>query len=93
MTLTKAVPKGLKPQECEHGSSHSKLQILSIPDKDELQETIETTAFTVKLLLTHKLELQISICTNVTLEQFLMHAQQVISSIRQKVLKGAYRGH
>jgi hypothetical protein len=61
MILTKAVPGGLQPQECEHGSSHNKPQIPYIHEKDECQETVEAMSTTLKLNLPHKVELRVSI--------------------------------
>jgi hypothetical protein len=42
LKMSKAVPDGLKPQECEHRSGREKLPIAYIPEKDELQEAVET---------------------------------------------------
>ncbi len=41
LKMSKAVPEGLKPQECEHGSSRVKLPIPYIPEKDDLNEAGE----------------------------------------------------
>ena len=90
MTLSKAVPKGLKPQECERGSVRNKPLIPYIPEKDKLQEAVESGTSTIKLMLPGKVELQVSIWTSGTQEQFVMHVQQAISAIRQKGLKEAY---
>ena len=60
MPLSKAVPKGLKPQECERGSGCIKPPTPYIPEKDELQEA-ESGTSTVKLLLHGKIELRVSI--------------------------------
>jgi hypothetical protein len=48
--MSKAVPDGLKPQECERGSSRVQPPILYIPKKNELQEAGGGTA-SVKLPL------------------------------------------
>jgi hypothetical protein len=61
MTLTMADPGGLKPQEYECGSVCTKLLILYIPMKDKLEEMVETTATTFKLILPHNVELRGSI--------------------------------
>ena len=90
MTLSKAVPKGLKPQECERGSGRNKPPIPYIPEKDELQEAVKSGTSTIKLTLPGKVELWVSIWTSSTQEQFVMHVQQAISAIRQKGLKDAY---
>ena len=57
MALFKAVPKGIKPQECECGSHHNKLPIPYILEKDKLQEAVKTGTSTIKLMLPHKVEL------------------------------------
>ena len=57
MTLIKAVPGGLKPQECEHGSICDKLPIPYIQEKDEPQEAVKTCTSTIKLMLLDKVEL------------------------------------
>ena len=54
--MSKAVPEGLKPQECEQGSGWVKPPIPYIPEKDELQEAVESTA-SIKLTLPTKVEL------------------------------------
>ena len=89
MTLSKYVPKGFKPQECDHGSGRNKPQNPYILEKDKLQEAVETSAFTIMLMLWHKVELQVSGWTSGTPEQFVMHVQHAISTIRQKGLEDA----
>ena len=42
------------------------------------------------LMLPGKVELQVSVWTRGTQEQFIMHVQQAISAIRQKGLKDTY---
>ena len=91
MTLTKAFPEGLTPQECEHGSEKNNPPIPYILKKDKLQEAIKTGAFTIKLMLLHKVEIQVSVRTSRTPWQFVMHNQHVLSTIRQKSLKEAYK--
>jgi hypothetical protein len=54
--MSKAVPDGLKPQECEQGNSRVKPPIPYIPEKDELQEAVESMA-SIKLTLPTKMEL------------------------------------
>ena len=50
LKMSKAVQEGLKPQECEHGSGWVKPPIPYIPEKDDLNETGESSA-TIKLTL------------------------------------------
>ncbi len=57
MLISKSVSEGLMSQECECGSGRSKLPIAYIPEKDELQEPVETGPSTIKLMLLHKVEL------------------------------------
>ena len=59
-------------------------------EKDELQEAVESGTSTIKLMLPGKVELQVSVWTSGTQEQFVMHVQQAISAIRQKGLEEAY---
>ncbi len=88
--MSKAVPVGLKPQECEHGSGRVKLPIPYIPEKDDLNEAGESSA-SIKLTLTTKVELQVSVWTRGTPEKFLMYVQQAIAAIKVKGLQEAYK--
>ena len=47
MMCTKAVPDGLEPHECEHGSRQNKPPFHFIPENDDLQENVESTTFTL----------------------------------------------
>ncbi len=87
--MSKAVPKGLKPQECERGSSGVKPPIPYIPEKDDLQEAIESNA-SIKLTLPTKVELRVSVWSRGTPEKFLVHVQQAIAAIKAKGLQEAY---
>ncbi len=60
--------------------------ILTRGNKDKLQEAVETSASMITLLLQHKVKLQVSVLTNATPEQFVMHIQEAILAIRQKGL-------
>jgi hypothetical protein len=53
LKMSKTVPDELKSQECERGSGREKLPIPYIPEKDELQEAVETAA-SIKLTLPTK---------------------------------------
>ncbi len=44
LKMNKAVPEGLKPQECERGSSQVRPPIPYIPEKDDLKEAMESNA-------------------------------------------------
>jgi hypothetical protein len=56
LKMSKAVPDRLELQECERESHHVKLLILCIPEKDELQEAVETS-ISIKLTVPTKVEL------------------------------------
>ena len=53
MSHAKVAPEGLKPQECERNAGRSKPPILYIPDKDVIQEAVDSSANTLKLTLPH----------------------------------------
>ena len=75
MSHTKVAPEGLKPQECKSKVGKSKPPIPYFPEKDVIQEAIDSSANTLKLTLPHKVELCIPVLTTVTPEQFLVHVQ------------------
>ncbi len=57
MSHTKVAPEGLKPQECEMNMGRSRPPIPYIPEKDVIQEVVDSSANTLKLILPHKVEL------------------------------------
>ncbi len=57
--MSKAVPEGLKPQECERGSGLVRPPIPYIPEKDDLNEAGESST-TIKLTLPTKVELRVA---------------------------------
>ena len=81
--MSKAVLDGLKPQECKQGSGRVKPPILYIPEKDELQVAVESTA-SIKLTLQTKVELRVSVWSHATQEKFIMHVQRAIMAIQAK---------
>ena len=89
MSHAKVAPEGLKPQECERNAGRSKPPIPYIPEKDVLQEAVESSANTLKLTLPHKVELRVPVWSKGTPEQFLVHVQQALDAIRQKGLQTA----
>ena len=89
LKMSKAVPEGLKPQECERGSGRVRPPIPYIPEKDDLNEAVESNA-SIKLTLPTKVELRVSVWTRGTPEKFLMHVQQAIAAIKAKGLQEAY---
>ena len=87
--MSKAVLDGLKPQECKQGTGRVKPPISYIPEKDELQEAVETTTST-KLTLLTKMELRVSVWSRCTPEKFIMHVQQAITAIKVRGLQENY---
>jgi hypothetical protein len=83
--MSKTVPDGLTLWECKQGSGRVKPPIPYIPEKDELQEAVESTA-SIKLTLTTKVELRVSVWFRGTPEKFIMHVQQAIAAIKAKGL-------
>ena len=72
--MSKAVLDRLKPQECKRGSRQVKPPIPYIPEKDELQEAVESVA-SIKLTLPTNVELWVSVWSRGTHEKFLIHVQ------------------
>ena len=60
-----------------------------IPEKDAIQEAVDSSASMLKLILPHKVELRVPIWSKGTSEQFLVHVQQALDAIRQKGLESA----
>ena len=58
--MRKAVPEGLKTQECERESGQVKRPIPYNPEKDDLNEAVESSA-SIKLTLPTKVELRVSV--------------------------------
>ena len=91
LKMNKAVPEGLKPQECEHGSGRVRPPIPYIPEKDDLNEAGESSA-TIKLTLPTKVELRVPVWSCGTPEKFLMHVQQAIAAIKERAYMRPMRG-
>ena len=89
MSHVKVAPEGLKPQECERNVGRSKPPIPYIPEKDVIQEVVDSSANTLKLILPHKVELRVPLWSKGTPEQFLVHVQTALDAIRQKGLQSA----
>ncbi len=60
-----------------------------IPEKDVIQEAVDSSANTLKLTLPHKVELRIPVWSKGTPEQFLVHVQLALDAIRQNGLQSA----
>ena len=89
LKMSKAVPEGLKPQECERGSGRVRPPIPYIPEKGNLSEACES-GITIKLTLPTKVELRVAVWSCSTPEKFLMHVQKAIAAIKAKGLQEAY---
>ncbi len=87
MSHTKVAPERLKPQECERNAGRSKPPIPYIPEKDDIQEAVDSSANTLKSTSPHKVELRIPVWSKGTPEQFLVYVQQALDAIRQKGLQ------
>ena len=87
MSHVKVAPEGLKPQECDRNTGRSKPPLPYITKKDVIQEMVYSKANTLKLTLPQKLELCIPFWSKGTPKQFMVHVQQVLDVIRQKVLQ------
>ena len=90
MSHMKVALEGLKPQECERNMGRSKPPIPYIPKKDVIQEVVDFSANMLKLTLPHKVELHVPVWSKRTPEQFLVHVQSALDSIRQKGLQSAH---
>eukprot|EP00804_Cyclotella_cryptica_P019249 CCRYP_006145-RA/>CCRYP_006145-RA protein AED:0.47 eAED:0.41 QI:0/0/0/0.5/1/1/2/0/578 len=92
MITSKAVPDGLKSQECERNLGQNKPPVPYIPERDVVQDAlaVDTTASTMKLTLPGKVELRVSVWSHGTPEQFLMHVQAALDAVRQKGLDVAF---
>ena len=89
MSHAKVAPEGLKPQECKRNVGRKKPLIPYIPPKNVIQDALDSSASTMKLMLQHKVELRVPIWSKETPEQFLVHIQQALDTISQKGLEAA----
>ena len=64
----KVTPEGLKPQECKRNAGRSKPLIPYIPEKDVIQEAVDSGANMLKLSLPHKVELRVHVWSKGTPE-------------------------
>ena len=89
MSHLRVAPEGLKPQECKRSAGRSRPPIPYIPEKDVIQEVVDSSTNTLKLMLPHKVELRVPVWSKGTPKQFLIHVQQALDAIRQKGLETA----
>ena len=87
MSTSKAVPEGLKNQECEKGSRKKRPPIPYVPVSDEVQEAVlKGKDFSYKIKLPDKTEFSVPIWDTGTQEAFLIHVQQAKSACKRKGL-------
>jgi len=87
MSASKAVPEGLKNQECEKGNRKKRPPIPYIPVVDEVQEAVNRgKEYSYKIKLPDKTEFNVPIWDTGTQEAFLIHVQQVKSACKRKGL-------
>ena len=88
MSLSKAVPEGLKSVECERGVGGKNSPIRYIPEQDPIQEALETkhqpTSF--KLSLPSGSEMRMVRWASGTPEHFLIHVRGAIHAIKEMEL-------
>jgi hypothetical protein len=86
MSFTKSVPKGLKLSDCERGVGGKNSPILSIPEKDPVQEALKKSKKTnyFKLTLPNTgSKLKVALWVSGTPEQFILHVRSVIHACKQ----------
>ena len=77
MSTSKAVPDGLKNQECKKGNKKKRPPIPYMPVVDEVQEAVSKGKdFSYKIKLPDKTEFSVPIWDTGTQEAFLIHVQQ-----------------
>ena len=87
MSTNKAVPKGLKNQECEKGNRKKRPPIPYLPVSDMVQEAVSKEKdFSYKIKLSDKTEFSVPIWDTGTQEAFLIHVQQAKSACKRKGL-------
>jgi hypothetical protein len=87
MSANKAVPKGLKNQECKKGNRKKQPPIPYIPVVDEVQEVVSKGKdYSYKIKLPNKTEFCVPIWDTGTQEAFLIHVQQAKSTCKRKGL-------
>ena len=69
--------------------ARSRPSIPYIPEKDVIQEAVDSSANMLKLMLPHKVELHVPVWSKGPFKQFLVHVQQALDAIRQKDLQTA----
>jgi hypothetical protein len=87
MSLSKSVPEGLGPQECERAKLHELLPVPYMPTKDEVQEEVaKLRNFEIKTTI--KIDTTLNFLVwheNGTHKAFLMHMTVVLDATRNVV--------
>jgi hypothetical protein len=87
MSTSKAVPDGLKNQECEKGNCKKQPPIPYVPMVDEVQDAVNKgNEYSYKIKLPDKTEFSVLIWDTGTQEAFLIHVQQAKSECKRKGL-------
>ncbi len=87
MSMSKAVSKGLKNQECEKGNRKKHPPIHYVPMVDEVQEAISKgKEFSYKIKHPDKTKFSVPIWDTGTHEAFFIHVQQAKSTCKRKGL-------
>jgi hypothetical protein len=87
MSMSKAVPDGLKNQECEKGNRKKRPPTPYVPMVDEVQEAVNKgKEYSYKINLPDKTEFSVPIWDTGTQEVFLIHVQQAKSACKRKGL-------
>jgi hypothetical protein len=86
MSLTKSVPKGLKPRTCKRNKLRESLPVPYIPEKDKVQEEVaKLRNLQIKTSLEKETTLNFPVWhENGTPEAFLMHVTVVLDAIKKR---------
>jgi hypothetical protein len=99
MSLAKAVPKGIKDQECKRFALQERPPLLYVPEKDSFQETVSLLKSNQSLKTTIGADagLRLPIWHCRTREAFLMHVSSALDAIGKrgtfKVYKEAHEAY
>jgi hypothetical protein len=93
MSLAKAVPKGIRDEECERFALRKHPLVPYVPEKDPVQETVSTLKSDQSLKTTIKVdaELRLPIWHCGTREAFLMHVSSALDPIKKRGTFKAYK--
>ena len=84
MSNSKAVPKGLKDQECKKGSRAKRPPILYVSIIDPIQDVINMAKeHPMKIKLPDKTEIQVPIWHSGMPEAFLIHIREALSACKR----------